>query len=295
MKSTLYSAAILLFLVIYAAMPAGAENLGKQPDVFVSIPPQKYFVKQIAGDRANIRVMVEPGSHPATYEPAPSQMRAVSKCDLYFAIGVPFEKAWLKKFKSVNPEMNIVRTDAWIEKQPVDRGRGKPDSGADHGSRDPHIWLSPPLVMIQARHILTALISADPENMEFYESGYRKFIAELAELDEKLRGLFPPGGKKPEFLVFHPAWGYFADAYGLKQTAVEAEGKSPKPAEIRRIVGHAEKKQIKLLLVQPQISTRTADMIAREIGGKTITADPLAENWAKNLMEVAAGISKAAR
>ncbi|MFW6011507.1 MAG: metal ABC transporter solute-binding protein, Zn/Mn family [Desulfosalsimonas sp.] len=295
MKSLLYSPAILLSLILWAAMPAEAGNLGKQPDIFVSIPPQKYFVEQIAGKQANIRVMVAPGSHPATYEPSPSQMRAVSKCDLYFAMGVPFEKTWLKKFKSANPDMNIVKTDAWIEKQPVERGEGVTSSEHDHGAADPHIWLSPPMVMIQSRHILTALVSTDPGRRELYEDGYKKFISETVELDEKLRDLFTRGGKKSEFMVFHPAWGYFADAYGLKQTAVETGGKSPKPAEIRRLVEHAREKQIKVLLVQPQISSRTADMIAREIDGKTITADPLAEDWAKNMMEVAAAISKTAR
>ncbi|MFP4193879.1 MAG: metal ABC transporter solute-binding protein, Zn/Mn family [Desulfosalsimonas sp.] len=294
MKSAIYTAALLLFLILWAAMPAQAKNNGNQPEIFVSIPPQKYFVEKIAGDRVNVRVMVPPGSHPATYEPAPSQMKAVSKCDLYFAIGVPFEKEWLKKFKSANPEMNIVRTDAWIEKQPVERD-GATNPEHDNGSPDPHIWLSPPLAMVQARHILTALISSDPENREFYESKYKKFIAEAAELDAKLRELLPRGEKKPEFMVFHPAWGYFADAYGLKQTAVETEGKSPKSAEVRRLIEHAGKKRIKVLLVQPQISSRTADMIAREIGGETIIADPLAENWAENLRQVAAGISRAAR
>ncbi|MFP4451861.1 MAG: metal ABC transporter solute-binding protein, Zn/Mn family [Desulfosalsimonas sp.] len=295
MKKNLYIVFALLLVAVCGILQSEAESREKRLNVIVSILPQKYFVEQIAADRVNVEVMVKPGSHPATYEPAPSQMAAISKCDLYFAVGVPFEKAWLKKFRSANPDMRIVRTDAWIEKLPVERNGHSTDSVHEHGSGDPHIWLSPPLVMVQARHILTALVSADAENAQFYESRYRKFISETAELDEKLRSLFPPSETKPEFMVFHPSWGYFADAYGLRQTAVEKEGKSPKTAEIKRLVEYARKKKIKVLLVQPQISSRTAEIIAREIGGKTVTADPLAENWSENLLKVAASISNAAR
>ncbi|MFW6080541.1 MAG: metal ABC transporter solute-binding protein, Zn/Mn family [Desulfosalsimonas sp.] len=294
MKKACCTAALALILAAAAVMPAKAEKGGEKLNVFVSIPPQKHFVEQIAGDGVSIKVMVSPGAHPATYEPTARQMAALSECDLYFAVGVPFEKAWMKKIVGANPDIRVVRTDAWIEKQPVERGSHN-HNGHDHGTADPHTWLSPPLVMVQARHILTALTAADPENADSYNSRYKDFISKTAELDEKLRSLFPAGEKKPEFMVFHPAWGYFADAYGLKQTAVETEGKSPKAAEISRIVEHARKKDIGTVLVQPQISERTAEMIASEIRGELVKADPLAENWQENLLEVAEIISRASR
>lgn len=293
MKKAFFTAAAIVFLSAAAAVtPAEAESSGEKLNIFVSIPPQKHFVEQIAGDRVDVRVMVAPGSHPATYEPAARQMAALSECELYFAVGVPFEKAWMEKIMTANPGLRVVHTDAWIEKQPVER---ESHQGHDHGTADPHTWLSPPMVMVQARHILTGLTAVDPENADLYNSRYKDFISETVELDEKLRGLFPPGDKKHEFMVFHPAWGYFADAYGLKQTAVETEGKSPKAAEIRRIVEHAEKKDIRALLVQPQISARTAEMIAAEIDGEIVKADPLAENWAENLIKVAEIINSASR
>lgn len=291
MKKVFYPAFAILFLIACMLIPAEAEKSKEELNVFVSIPPQKHFVKQIAGDRVRVRVMVSPGAHPATYEPAASQMAALSKCDLYFAVGVPFEKAWMKKIRAANPDLQIVYTDAWIEKQPTLRHGHTGTSDHEHGLRDPHIWLSPPLVMVQARHILTALTGANPENEDIYESRYREFISDTAKLDKKLRGLFPPEETKPEFMVFHPSWGYFADAYGLKQVAVETEGKSPKPAEVRRLVEYAINKDIRAVLVQPQISSRTAEMVAREIGGEIVTANPLAENWAENLLEVAEIIS----
>lgn len=279
-------------LLIAAAAPAQGENSAHGLNVFVSIPPQKYFVKQIAGDRADIRVMVPPGAHPATYEPTPRQMTSLAESDIYFAIGVPFESAWMDKIQKANPDLAIVHTDAWIKKQPIDRAESAKHT---HGGKDPHIWLSPPLVMIQARHMLTAFISADPQSAEFYNSRYRQFVSALGELDAKLRSLFPPGEKAPEFLVFHPSWGYFADAYGLKQIPVESSGKSPKSAEIQQLIKHARQEKIQTVLVQPQVSSRSADVIARAIDGNTVNADPLAANWRKNLLSVAEQIRQAAR
>ncbi len=92
---------------------------GKKPAVFVSIAPQKYFVQQIGKERVNIQVMVQPGANPATYEPRPRQMAAISKAQIYFAIGVAFEKTWLGKIAAANPKLRVVHTDHGIQKIPM--------------------------------------------------------------------------------------------------------------------------------------------------------------------------------
>ena len=89
------------------------------------------------------------------------------------------------------------------------------------------------------------------------------------------------------FMVFHPSWGYFAETYGLKQIPIEIEGKDPKPAQLKEIIDTAKKKEIKVVFVQPQFSTKSAKLVAGEIGGQVVFADPLAEDWYSNLAEVA--------
>ena len=84
--------------------------------VFVSIPPQKYFVEKIGGNRVSVSIMVTPGSNPHNYEPRPNQMTALSKATIYFAIGITFEDAWLSRFSDINPKMRIVHTEEGIEK-----------------------------------------------------------------------------------------------------------------------------------------------------------------------------------
>jgi len=253
---------------------------GNVMPVYVSIVPQKYFVEKIGGALVNASVMVKPGANPATYEPKPRQMVDLSKTKIYFAIGVPFEKVWLKKIAGANPKILVVHTEKGIEKMPM-----KADN--PQGIKDPHIWLSPPLVMIQARNILNALVVMDHANKSVYEAGYKQFIVEIENLDAELKGIFTGGKKRMEFIVFHPSWGYFAGEYGLKQVPVEIEGKDPKPADLQRLVKYAKKLGVKVIFVQPQFSVTNASVIAQAIDGQLAFADPLALNWPDNLRQVA--------
>ena len=140
--------------------------------------------------------------------------------------------------------------------------------------------------MIQARNILSALLKVDPGNSSIYEKNYKKFIMEIVDLDAELRGIFL-GKEGASFMVFHPAWGYFSHAYGLKQVPIEIEGKNPKPSQLKELIHHAREAGIKVVFVQPQFSAQSAKLIAKEIGGQVAFADPLAEDWMANLRQVA--------
>jgi zinc transport system substrate-binding protein len=89
-----------------------------------------------------------------------------------------------------------------------------------------------------------------------------------------------------QFMVFHPSWGYFAHTYGLKQVAVEIEGKDAKPAQLKELIEHAMANDIKIIFVQPQFSSKSAKLVAREIGGQVAVADPLAQDWSGNIRAV---------
>jgi zinc transport system substrate-binding protein len=267
--------------------------------VTVSILPQKYLVEKLSGNLVKVSVMVQPGFNPATYEPRPSQMRALVHSKVYFAIGVPFERVWLRKITAVNPKIQVVHTDQSIKKLEMIAHHYKGDEDHKHndvvyhkashkrGSLDPHIWLSPPLVKIQARVISEALMMIDPAHKEIYKNNLRKFEIKIGRLDAEIRRIFEDKGLAKEFLVFHPSWGYFAEAYGLHQIPVEIEGKEPSATEMVRLIRYAKEKSIKVIFVQPQFSTKTAETIAREIGAKIVIADPLHEDWMENLLEVA--------
>ena len=311
-KNLCRTAAMALFAIIsgQAALASSA------PAVFVSIVPQKFFVQQIGKDLVDVRVMVEPGASPATYEPKPRQMVELSKSAAYFAVGVPFERAWLDKISATNPDMKVFHTEQGIDKAPMAThrhhdhkeealhdheepdahdhksehaevlGRHDHEHARDHGILDPHVWLSPPLVKIQARNIKSGLQEIDPEHKAEYETNCEEFLRKIDELDARLKRIFEDK-RGLQFMVFHPAWGYFARSYGIEQVPVEIEGKDPKPAQLMELVEHAREKGIRVIFVQPQFSTRSADLVAKEIGGQVVFADPLAENWTENLLKVA--------
>jgi zinc transport system substrate-binding protein len=295
MKSILMIALILGGLCGLMLCPAVQADEPLQ--VTVSILPQKYFVEKIGGQQVTVTVMVDPGAEPHVYDPKPQQMASLAKSKIYFAAGVPFEDAWLNRFSAANPNMQIVHTEAGIEKLPMkahDDHSGTTHQqptlhveAHQHGVLDPHIWLSPPLVMIQARNMLQAFLKVDPAHKDGYEANYRKFMEDIVLLDIDLLNLFREVTGNKEFMVFHPAWGYFAEAYGLQQTPVEVEGKEPKAADLKGLIEHARERDLKVIFVQPQFSSTSARVIAEAIGGQIIAADPMAYEWAKNLREVA--------
>ncbi len=294
-----YTSRILVGIwVLWVVAPSGyaADRL----PVFVSIAPQKYFLQQIGKELVDIHIMVPPGADLHTYEPKPQQMIAVSKAKLYFAIGTAFEAVNLARIISINPQIKVVHTDQGIQKIPMavrhrdgggeDYAKGGAAHEGDHhedNGLDPHIWLSPPLVMIQARTILLALQEADSANRAAYAENYQSFVAVLAGLDCELNNIFAEK-RGLSFLVFHPSWGYFAHSYGLRQVSIEMEGKSPKPAQLKELIENARQSNIRFVFVQPQFSAKSAKLVAKEIGGEVAFIDPLAQNWLVNLREVAA-------
>jgi zinc transport system substrate-binding protein len=269
---------------IFGLAPEARSN--DKLSVFVSIVPQRYFVRQIGKELVDVHALVPPGADPHTYEPKPRQMVSLATAKLYFAIGIEFETARLKKILSTNPQIKVVHTDKGIQKISMTEGTHHSGDQHDRSGLDPHIWLSPPLVMMQARTILNALQEVDPVNRSQYEANYKAFMAELVDLDADLKKIFA-GRQGLRFMVFHPSWGYFARSYGLVQVPVEIEGKRPKPAQIMELIEHARENNIKIIFVQPQFSSKSAELIAREIRGEVAMVDPLAENWSENLREVA--------
>jgi zinc transport system substrate-binding protein len=267
-------------------------------NVVVSILPEQTFVKAIGGDKVNVSLMVLPGNSPHTYEPKPSQMKDVAKAALYFAIGVEFENVWLSKFRNLNHTMKVIdltqniqllKMQAHTEYDEHDHQEHEKED--KHSGTDPHIWTSPDNVKIIAGNIYEALAKADPANEGYYKQNYDKFISLIAETDRKIKSILSDRPKRTKFMVFHPSWGYFAQAYGLKQLPVELEGKSPKPKELINLIKEAREEQISAIFTQPEFSDSIAKVIANELHIEVIKVSPLAPNWSENLINIAHAIA----
>lgn len=163
-----------------------------------------------------------------------------------------------------------------------------------HHGMDPHVWTSPAGMRVMAENALKALSEVDPTHAAEYRANCDAFLRELDALDARLHALFADVPERERvFLVFHPAWGHFAHAYGLTQLAIEVEGKEPGPMELSKIIEEAREHGVKAIFVQPQMSRRTAETVARSVGAQVVDADPLAADWDANLLSVAQGFRDA--
>lgn len=159
----------------------------------VSILPQKTFVEATGGDKVNEALMAEPGNSPHSYEPKPSQMRYISKADIYFAIGVEFENAWIPRFSAQNKKMKIVSVARWIKKIEMlehhhyDKNGKKIEQQCDHDHGDPHIWTSPSNVKKIAKNIHKYLSRIDKKSKEYYSANLKKFLNKINETDRQIK------------------------------------------------------------------------------------------------------------
>jgi zinc transport system substrate-binding protein len=282
----LAGAALAVLLLALAPLPAQAEALR----VFVSVLPLQTFAERVGGERVAVRTMVRPGYSPATYDPTPQQIAALARADLYVRVGAPFEDAWMPRIRGANPEMKVVDAREGIDLRPMAAHVHHDDHHPHHGDggeqMDSHVWTSPVLARRMAATIRDALKALDPEHGAAYDAGYRAFAAELTALDRELAGILE-GQQGARFMVFHPAWGYFADRYGLEQVPIEHQGKEPGARALARLIDQARASGIRVVFVQPQFNRRSAERVAQAIDGRVEAIDPLAPDYGDNLRRVA--------
>lgn len=257
--------------------------------VFVTILPQVFFVEQIGGDRVEVTAMVEPGRSPETFEPSPQQLAKLSRAVLYFRVGIGFEEAWLKRVQQMHKGLRIVDTRKGVPLLASHHSHPGEEAGVD-----PHIWVDPRRVRIQAANIERALEEVDPAGSPVYQANLSRFVSALDELDAELKELFrnDPGKK---FLVWHPAWGYLADAYGLEQFAIEQEGKEPNAKRLTEILDQTRREGFQILFVPEQTRTRAMESLAKAAGLRIVRLDPLAKDYLVNVRAMAGHIAEGLR
>ena len=289
-----------LFFLIALSLPVigSAERL----PVHVSVLPLKTFVEKIGGDHVDVRLMIQPGQSPATYDPTPRQISTLANSVLYIRAGVPFEKAWMERIRSVNPNMLVLDARAGIDLRIIELHENDHDNehhffkrraDAHQGAsrHDPHVWTSPPLVKRMAGNIRDALTELDPANGQDYALNFNAFATELDRLDFDIRTRLK-GVTMRKFMVYHPAWGYFADTYGLKQVPIEKEGKEPGARRLTALIEQAKREHVRAIFVQPQFNKKSAEQVALAIGGRVVVIDPLASDYADNLRYLAQQIAE---
>jgi len=278
----------------------GTENKTRIP-VFVSIVPQAYFLERIGGRHVEIDVLIGKGQSPHTYEPTPRQMTKLARARAFFGIGVPVERGILKKIRQSHRNLLMVETQKGIAYRQLEHhhhhetatGRRGGHKHPAHETADPHIWMNPRLVKIQARNIYEGLVRLDPSHRQTYAANLQAFEADLDRVDGRIaRSLASVKGGK--IYVFHPAFGYFTDAYGLEQVPIEMEGKEPSARQLSRIIEQAKREGVRVMFVQPQFAAKSVEVVAQAIGGAVVPIDPLDRDYLANLERIAVAVERGA-
>ena len=276
---------VSLLVIGLVVTAAGAAD---RPLVFVSIPPQKWVVEELVGDRVAVEILLPPGASPATYEPTPRQMARLDRAAVYLQIGSPFEGPLLEKLNNLMPDLDVVDCRKGVELVPI--------AGHSHGHAtdflDPHIWLDPIRMKTIATTTAGALQAVLPDSSKEIEGRLHDFGLALDALDREIAARLTAFSGR-EILVFHPAYGYFTRRYGLQQLAVEEDGKAPSARRLATIVEGVTENSITAVFIQPQFSAAAAQRVADAMDCKVVELDPLAEDYDANLITMADRIAAA--
>jgi zinc transport system substrate-binding protein len=290
-------------ILIGVALAAGCRRTAETPadarlPVFAGIPPIAYLVEQIGGEHVKVDVLVQPGQDPHTFEPTPQQVAALSRAKVFFKIDMPFESSLLEKIRDGNARLAVVDVAQGVKKRRLDSpccikdDAHAHDHADDTESLDPHVWLSPALLNIQAGNIAEGLCQADPTHKKAYEKNLAGLQQRLDLLDRRTRQILSPYRGR-SFYVFHPGFGYFADAYGLKEEVIEVGGQEPTSKRLHALGRKAKAEGVKTIFVQPQYDPETVRGIAESLGGRAVVIDGLAKNVIADMEDIATKIQAA--
>ncbi len=274
----------LMFSVIMLILIGCTENtdINGKITVATSIPPVAQFIEKVCKEKVNIITLLPSGASPETYEPSLKDKQALENARLYFSVGLPMEE------NSVIPTLNDNTLNIELYKT-VNKHYN--DLYEDE-HRDPHIWLSVKRAKIMINEIAEKFAVIDANNADFYKSNATEYIKELDNLDTEIKNIFKNKMNK-KFIVFHPAFNYFAEDFGLYSYALEEHGKETTAKNLSLMIDFAKKENIKTVFYQAEASAKMPETFANEISGKAIKLYPLAYNYTENLKSIANEIAKA--
>ena len=296
-KRLLFAPVLLLVLAACTPRAGQAADADGRPLIVVSILPQSWFVSRVAGDRARLLVLAGPGQNPNDWEPSPRQMAALSGAAAWILSGVEFEITLRPKIAALYPRLVIidgtegVRWRMLEEHESEEHGAEDADfeDHRDDDGRDRHSWLGEEPAKIMARAVRDALSAADAARRETYAENCGAVITEITAEFERLRETLRPlrGGT---VFVYHPAFGYFLDEFGIRQAAVETGGKEPTPRLLAALVERARRERPAAVFVQAQYPVDAAETVARAVGARIVRLDPLAADWLDNIRVMGAAM-----
>lgn len=291
----------ILLLTVFTLAACGAaetENgesatYSKKLQVYTTVYPLTYFTERIGGDLVEVKSIYPAGANEHTFEPTQQDMIAIAEADLMFYIGLGLEgfidsaKKTLEgedvEFAALADSITDKQLEAALEhegeeahedeheEEHEEHSEESSHDGHDHGSTDPHVWMSPKLSQDLADSIKDSLIAKDPENAEVYEKNHADLIEELEQLDQSFSQLHERV-TKDTFFVSHAAFTYLSEPYGFEQVAVAGLNSQDEPSqkELTEIVDLARDKNIEYIVFEQNVSSNLTEVVQKEVGAEAV-------------------------
>jgi len=272
--------AFMLIMCFGFCFSCDKNNDSEKKSVAVSIVPEATFVKAVCGDNFNIVTAIPAGYNPETYEPTVLEMASITSAQAYFSIGVPAEENILKTITDNSKIVSLA--DAAAEQY---------SELTLNGGRDPHVWLSIKRVKVMVDKICEVISKIDPDNSSVYKANAASYKIQLNEADTYVSGKLKNLSNK-KFIVFHPAFGYFASDYGLEMYAIEREGSEATADDLKNMIDFAKANKIKVVFNQAEVDDSWITSFTQQIeGGSFKELSPLSGNYITNLKSMADAIA----
>jgi len=275
-----------LFLYFCSSLQIWAEE---QKNIYITgIPPIAGILDHLVLPEEQVEVLTSSNVNPHTFDVSPSQLQKLTRANIFFHTKFPFELKVVNTLKNTKNKVlcvDVTSNIVWRE------GHVHHDHHhEEEENKDLHCWLSPSNLEILSSNIYTALVKNNPKKREAYQSRFEKWQNDLKAMDEKIRQILSPYRGK-NFFVFHPAFGYFGEYYGLNEICIEMEGKSPSPKQIQMLMEQMQREKIRVIYVQPQFDPKPAEVIAKSIGSRVEVINDIERDILNHLLFLAEKIS----
>ena len=267
------------------------SGCGKKPKaegplaVAAGLPPVAFLASRIGGEAVAVSTMLPEGRSPHDYSPAPRDVLNASQSRIFLTTGMNFENTLCRPLD--HARTTVCDVTQGVKRIPMAAGHDHDHHGHDHDhdALDPHVWLDSENLCRMADNICKAFCAADPDNDSLYRANCLKLVGEIRLQTRLLAAQLAPYRGRC-FYVYHPAFGYFANMFGLRQEAVELDGREVTPAHLAELIRRAKRDRVAVIFVQPQFNPSAMKALQRELRVEVKTADPLRRDVLKNMQEL---------
>ncbi len=265
-------------LLLCLSMLTGCSSAGVQPvkkdklQIVATLFPQYDFAKTIAGDLADVTLLLSPGAESHSFEPTPADIIAINQADVFIYTGEAME-AWVSPIlESLEGDPVCVDISANLFLHDTVHETVQDEANHRHNV-DPHIFTNPVFAMKMANTISGALCKVDPDNYAIYEMNATHLHQSLAALDQSFRSVVQNGKRNKIIFGGRFAFSYFTEEYGLSHDAALLSCSSdaePAAADIARLIETIKAEEIPVVYYEELSDPKTARLICEETGAKPL-------------------------